>query len=268
MHWMEIAWAQVGVAETSGPQATPEIVAYFRDAGRPDVTSDETAWCAAAYGAILARAGIKIALPPERRLLARAYLDHGTPLDGPRMGCGVILRRPAGGPTAGHVGFVTGWDEERVHVLGGNQGDKVSVAPFPRADVLGWRWPAPAATPADLDAAGSRITSLARRQQLDAGKATTAGTSGPVVPASAPPSLPKPAELAVEVSSFQAALETAQSFAGFVQAKWPWVAVGLAAYWGGRMLYTGWLIRRARTDDHNSGDNTARVLPAAPAQEA
>jgi hypothetical protein len=43
----------------------------------------------------------------------------------------------------GHVGFVAGQDRAgNLMVLGGNQGDAVSIKPFARGRVLGFRWPA------------------------------------------------------------------------------------------------------------------------------
>ena len=34
-----------------------------------------------------------------------------------------------------------GWLDETIRVLGGNQGDKVSIENFPKSQVLGYRWP-------------------------------------------------------------------------------------------------------------------------------
>ena len=87
-----MAWAEQGVAEIEGPDSNPKIVAYFKQAGRGDVTSEDIPWCGAFVGACLAHAGLP--LPPnEDRLLARAYLDIGTPIDEPRTGAIVVFRR-------------------------------------------------------------------------------------------------------------------------------------------------------------------------------
>lgn len=43
---------------------------------------------------------------------------------------------------AGHVGFLVGANGDDLLLLGGNQGDCVSVARFARDDVVGMRWPA------------------------------------------------------------------------------------------------------------------------------
>lgn len=141
--WMEHAWAHIGVRETKGKAATAEIVAMYAAAGRPDITSDDVPWCSAFVGKCTADAGlprlIDIGVPKDDALMARSWLKYGTKLDEPKVGCIVVLKR--GAPPAGHVGFLTGWGDGYVRVLGGNQGDAVSEARFKESDVLGYRWP-------------------------------------------------------------------------------------------------------------------------------
>lgn len=133
--WMDAAWSHVGVRETKGKAATPAIVAMYADAGHAEITSDEVPWCAAFVGSCLKGAG----LPNTGSLLARSYLDYGTKLEDPRVGCIAVFKR--GAPPSGHVAFVTGWGAGHVRVIGGNQGDAVSEANYREADVLGYRWP-------------------------------------------------------------------------------------------------------------------------------
>jgi lysozyme family protein len=54
-----------------------------------------------------------------------------------------VLSRTAD-PALGHVGFVVGWTDGRLMLLGGNQGDAVTVAAFDRRRLLGLRRPAAA----------------------------------------------------------------------------------------------------------------------------
>lgn len=135
--WLDIAWKEQGVREFEGRLSNPVIAAYFRDAGHPEVVSDETAWCAAFVGAVLRRAGYG----NTRSLMARSYRDYGQGLAGPREGCIAVLRRGRD-PSEGHVGFVVRWDAEFVWMLGGNQSDEVKVSAYRRSDVLAYRWPA------------------------------------------------------------------------------------------------------------------------------
>lgn len=56
----------------------------------------------------------------------------------PAYGCVVVFSREGGG----HVGFVVGRDKNgNLMVLGGNQGDAVSIRPFPVSRVTCYRWP-------------------------------------------------------------------------------------------------------------------------------
>jgi len=80
-----------------------------------------------------------VGLPrPQHWYRARAYLDYGTSVPAPTLGCIVVFARTGGG----HVGFAVGRNEHgALLILGGNQGDRVSIAAFDPARVLGYRWP-------------------------------------------------------------------------------------------------------------------------------
>jgi uncharacterized protein (TIGR02594 family) len=135
--WLALAWEDLGIAETPGPQHTERVVRYYADVGHPHVVNDETAWCAAFLGSCLERAGIA----STRSLLARSYLDWGMPAPSPLPGTIAVLSR-GNDPLLGHVGFVVGSTPTDLILLGGNQSDAVSVELFPRARLLALRWPA------------------------------------------------------------------------------------------------------------------------------
>ena len=83
----------------------------------------------------------------QRYASAKAWLEWGTKLTGPALGCVVVFEREGGG----HVGFVYGRDTKgRLLVLSGNVGDAVCIAPFPLNRVLGYRWPEDAAVQPDV----------------------------------------------------------------------------------------------------------------------
>lgn len=141
MMWMSIAERALGLSEIAGPKASPDILAFFRDAGHDEIASDETAWCAAFVCSCLVRSGISIAaVPVGKRLSARAWANFGAPSD-VREGAIAVFRRDEAGPAAGHVGFVTGFDAEHITLLGGNQSNKVSIVRMPRAELIACRWP-------------------------------------------------------------------------------------------------------------------------------
>jgi uncharacterized protein (TIGR02594 family) len=134
--WLNEAWREFGQAERAGSSDNPRILALFRDAGHADIAHDETAWCAAFCGACLERAGIA----STRSLMARSYLKWGDKISAPRAGAIAVFSRGANS-AEGHVGFWLGETEDAVVVLGGNQGDSVSVARYAKSRLLGLRWP-------------------------------------------------------------------------------------------------------------------------------
>jgi uncharacterized protein (TIGR02594 family) len=144
--WLECILADLGLRELPGAHDNPRIVAMFQTVGRPDVTDDETSWCAACVGHFLVKGGVaRAALPPKaERLLARSYLKVGRRLDRLARGCVVILER-GGSSWQGHVAFglrclvVDGRDH--VEVIGGNRSNAITVARYPATKVLGYRWP-------------------------------------------------------------------------------------------------------------------------------
>jgi len=133
--WMAEAWRELGQSELSGAAHNPRIVAMFHELGHPD-QGGETAWCAAFVGACLERTGVS----STRSLRARSYLDWGAPMDAPQVGAIVVLSR-GNDPALGHVGFLVGMTTTHVLVLGGNQSNAVTVTPFDRGLVLGFRAP-------------------------------------------------------------------------------------------------------------------------------
>lgn len=132
--WLAEARKHIGTREIPGEKHEPKILAWFKAIKAAWFTADEVPWCAAFVGGCLEAAGIA----SSRSALAKSYLSWGLPLKAPTLGCIVVFTRDGGG----HVGFVVGEDAKgRLMVLGGNQGDKVSIAPFDRARVAGYRWP-------------------------------------------------------------------------------------------------------------------------------
>ena len=135
--WMAEARALVGLKEIVGSKHEPRIVQFFADAGHPWVKDDETAWCAAFVNAMLKRAGID----GTGSLAARSFLQWGEKLDKPRVGCIAVFWRGSKNSWQGHVGFYVGEEGSNILVLGGNQGNAVSIAKYPKSRLLGYRWP-------------------------------------------------------------------------------------------------------------------------------
>jgi uncharacterized protein (TIGR02594 family) len=145
--WMRIARSYLGTREIKGPVNNPAIVELFKLVGHGWVKDDETAWCAAFVGGVLAKAG----LPHTGSLAARSYEAWGQalPLNQPVYGAiGVKKRSGKNAPAwQGHVGFVVGASADKIILLGGNQNDQVSVASFEREEFTAFRYPAKVSLP-------------------------------------------------------------------------------------------------------------------------
>ena len=73
---------------------------------------------------------------------ANHVADRLRPLADPRPGCIAVLWREDPQSWRGHVGLFVRIDGDDVVLLGGNQLGAVREHRYPRAQVLGWRWPA------------------------------------------------------------------------------------------------------------------------------
>lgn len=135
------ALTQLRIHETSGPKATEQIVAYWKE-GKLDTwkpsEGDETPWCAAFVCAMLERGGVQ----STRKANAKSYRTWGHPVVGAGLfGAVVVMDRAKGQPWQGHVGFCCGFTAQDVHVLGGNQGNSVSIAAFPQKRIVAVNFP-------------------------------------------------------------------------------------------------------------------------------
>lgn len=132
--WITVARRYIGTTEIPGKSHSPTIQRWLRDL-KAWWSDDETPWCGTFVAHCLTAAGLA---KPEQWYRAKAYQFYGHALVGPAPGCLVVFERPGGG----HVGFVVGRDAGgRLMVLGGNQGNKVSIAPFDTSRVIAYRWP-------------------------------------------------------------------------------------------------------------------------------
>jgi uncharacterized protein (TIGR02594 family) len=140
-----IARRFLGLLEAAGTVNNPAIVAMLQlDSKWAD--QDSVPWCSA----FVNWCAWLLDLPRSKSLAARSWLNVGTAVTLARAVPGfdvVVLQRGSGdqpGPEVldapGHVGFYVGRDDhDRVLVLGGNQGDSVSIEAFASSRVLSIR---------------------------------------------------------------------------------------------------------------------------------
>ena len=147
-----------GTAEKPGPGNNPSIMQWARETGLARVyANDATAWCGLLMAYVALQAGWE---PPLNPLWARNWLDFGKLQKSACLGDVLVFSRGKGG----HVALYVGEDAEAYHVLGGNQGDRVSIKRIAKKRLLGirrcpWRINQPASVrPVRLAATGALST--------------------------------------------------------------------------------------------------------------
>jgi uncharacterized protein (TIGR02594 family) len=132
--WLQIARAETGQAEVPGPGSNPRILEYHATvAGQ--IKTDDVPWCSSFVNFCVTHAGLQ----GTNSAAARSWLTWGKAAPTPKVGAIAVFSR--GAQPAGHVGFYVGETESFVLVLGGNQGDTVSIVRYPKDRVLGYRVP-------------------------------------------------------------------------------------------------------------------------------
>jgi uncharacterized protein (TIGR02594 family) len=140
--WLKIAYTYLGEKEIRGKGHNPKIVGFWGTIRLPGIRDDETPWCAAFQGAIHEQAGYA----STRKGNAQSYKTWGVPCR-PCVGATVVFWRGSPKSWRGHVGTLVGVREDGYWlILGGNQGNAVSISAYPppghkKSRVLGTRWP-------------------------------------------------------------------------------------------------------------------------------
>lgn len=132
---IDIASAELGVTEISGAEHNERILQYAREAGFSWYKSDETSWCSVFLNWVAHRAG----LDRSNDARAHSWVNIGQTVTHPVPGDLVLLS--SNGVRVYHVGIFTGLSDNgrSVFVLGGNQSNRVSIAPFPLSHVMAYK---------------------------------------------------------------------------------------------------------------------------------
>lgn len=143
--WFKIAQREIGVTEKPG--SNPRILEYLATTDLPDAMqeTDATPWCSAFVNWSLKTARVK----GTNSAWALNWRNWGKAVDTPRRGAIVVLERNSKNGNAGHVGFLVEETDTSVTLLGGNQGDAVLIATYPKNGKKGgffyklvtMRWP-------------------------------------------------------------------------------------------------------------------------------
>lgn len=137
--WMAVAREQLarGIKEDPGDRNTEEIAAYFRDvnAAVGTVAGQTVPWCGAFVGSCIKNCGLPAAAAKVTPAAVGAdfWLTWDQAPNPPPVGSIVVF-------PGRHVGFLAeGSTDTKLQILGGNQSDRVSIAPFDRAGAQ-FRW--------------------------------------------------------------------------------------------------------------------------------
>jgi len=150
------ALEEMGVEETPGEEHTPRVLEYLKTVGLGE--DDETPWCSAFmnwcviqehrgddgdyyYEGKMHPADSLSHKVGTGRANARSWLGWGKEVSRSeaRKGDVVVLWRGSPRSWKGHVGIFEGWSGNKVMLLGGNQGNKVTIAAYPSVRVLSIR---------------------------------------------------------------------------------------------------------------------------------
>jgi len=117
---LQLAAQQLGMDENAQRAA---LQSYMADGG-VNLDPSVAAWCAAYINSTMEQAG----QPTTGSNMARSFENWGQPVDTPQRGDVVTFERGAPGSGFGHVGMVNAVGPNgQIDLLGGNQGDSVSI---------------------------------------------------------------------------------------------------------------------------------------------
>ena len=138
--WLAVARALNGTREAAGPANNPTIMGWAKRLGIKVLgiayNADSVPWCGVFVAHCMREAEIA---PAPIAVRAKAWASWGSRLQPERLALGAVLvfERPGGG----HVGFYVGEDQTAYHVLGGNQGNRVSIMRIAKDRLVASRWP-------------------------------------------------------------------------------------------------------------------------------
>lgn len=117
------ALSHYGEREISGYKHNQTILSWARFVGKKlgiVVNDDETPWCGTFMAYCAKVCGLT---PPDIAVRASSWMNFGVPEQRAGLGDILVFTRKGGG----HVGLYVGEDDLCYHVLGGNQGNAVSI---------------------------------------------------------------------------------------------------------------------------------------------
>lgn len=130
--WLVYARKCIGVREVPGKKHSSVILGWLK-ALKAWWADDETPWCGVFVGFVMRECGLDI---PKYYMRAKDWAAWGVACV-PQPGAVLVFERAGGG----HVGMYVSESTKHYYVLGGNQGNAVSIVPIEKARCVAVRWP-------------------------------------------------------------------------------------------------------------------------------
>lgn len=145
-----------GTTEVVGPKHNPVIMEWAKETNLKHYTNDEIPWCGLFMAVVMNRANRDVVKDP---LWARSWSNFGVVSQTPMLGDVLVFSRESGG----HVGIYVGENRQSYHVLGGNQGNAVSIVLIAKNRLIACRRPPYQAQPLNvrkitLDSTGTIVS--------------------------------------------------------------------------------------------------------------
>lgn len=137
-----LALQELGVKEIIGKGSNKTIISWRDELNLAGVriagfSDDDTPWCGL-FAAIVTYRRMGVSTEPvESPLWARNWASYGYKADKPSLGDVLVFKRGNGG----HVAFYIGEDDDCYHIIGGNQGNCVSITRITKSRLLAARRP-------------------------------------------------------------------------------------------------------------------------------
>jgi uncharacterized protein (TIGR02594 family) len=123
-----------GTTEIVGPKHNPVIMDWAKETNLKQYTNDEIPWCGLYMAVVMKRANRDVVKDP---LWARNWAKFGVAVKEPMLGDVLVFQRETGG----HVGLYISESRTHYHVLGGNQGNAVSIVLIAKNRLIASRRP-------------------------------------------------------------------------------------------------------------------------------
>ena len=131
--WIVIAEKEVGVKERTGGEN--KRILEYHDATSLNASEDEIAWCSSFVNWVMRECGMERTNSAQ----ARSWLQFKN--DKKFKKHAIVIFKRGNSKWQGHVGFALEDKGDAIRVLGGNQGNSVSISSYKKSDVLGYVWP-------------------------------------------------------------------------------------------------------------------------------